>query len=162
VEYQYGTKIKNNGLQNGSNTEAEKGEASDSFKRAGFNWGIGRELYTSPFIWVPRENVNIDEKNKVKDKFYVSRIEIIDKEIKNLEIKNQKNVVVFTTGNKIEDVIDDDEVINERIEDSLRDLIKNLGIKSQEVINALNKFGHKKLAELKISEVADFRKALHE
>ena len=35
-----------------SNTEKEKGEASDSFKRACFNWGIGRELYTAPFIWV--------------------------------------------------------------------------------------------------------------
>lgn len=30
----------------------KKGEASDSFKRAGFNAGIGRELYTSPFIWI--------------------------------------------------------------------------------------------------------------
>ena len=35
-----------------SYTEKEKGEASDSFKRAGFNVGIGRELYTSPFIWI--------------------------------------------------------------------------------------------------------------
>ena len=26
-----------------SMTEKEKGQASDSFKRAGFNWGIGRE-----------------------------------------------------------------------------------------------------------------------
>ena len=33
-----------------SNTEKEKGLASDSFKRACFNWGIGRELYTAPFI----------------------------------------------------------------------------------------------------------------
>ena len=40
-----------------SYTEKEKGQASDSFKRAGFNWGIGRELYTAPFIWVvPKEN----------------------------------------------------------------------------------------------------------
>ena len=31
-----------------SNTEKEKGESSDSFKRACFNWGIGRELYTAP------------------------------------------------------------------------------------------------------------------
>ena len=30
----------------------EKGQASDSFKRACFNWGIGRELYTAPFVWV--------------------------------------------------------------------------------------------------------------
>ena len=35
-----------------SKTEAEKGQASDSFKRACFNWGIGRELYTAPFIWI--------------------------------------------------------------------------------------------------------------
>lgn len=35
-----------------SYTEKEKGEASDSFKRACFNWGIGRELYTAPFIWI--------------------------------------------------------------------------------------------------------------
>lgn len=34
-----------------SNTEAEKGQASDAFKRAGFKWGIGVELYTAPFIW---------------------------------------------------------------------------------------------------------------
>lgn len=36
-----------------SNTEKEKGEASDSFKRACVNWGIGRELYTAPSIWIP-------------------------------------------------------------------------------------------------------------
>ena len=35
-----------------SNTEAVKGEASDAFKRACFNLGIGRELYTAPQIWV--------------------------------------------------------------------------------------------------------------
>lgn len=35
-----------------SNTEKEKGLASDSFKRACFNWGIGRELYDYPIIQV--------------------------------------------------------------------------------------------------------------
>lgn len=35
-----------------SNAEAEKGQASDAFKRAGFAWGIGRELYDAPFIFV--------------------------------------------------------------------------------------------------------------
>lgn len=33
-----------------SNTEKEKGRASDAFKRAGFRWGIGRELYDFPRI----------------------------------------------------------------------------------------------------------------
>lgn len=41
-----------------SNTEAEKGLASDSFKRACFNWGIGRELYDYPIISV---KLNADE-----------------------------------------------------------------------------------------------------
>lgn len=39
-----------------SNTEAQKGLASDSFKRACFNWGIGRELYDYPLIQVELKN----------------------------------------------------------------------------------------------------------
>ena len=46
-----------------SMTEKEKGRASDSFKRAGFNVGIGRELYTAPFIWI---NLNDKEFNNGK------------------------------------------------------------------------------------------------
>lgn len=38
-----------------SNAEKEKGEASDAFKRACVNWGIGRELYSAPFIWIKAE-----------------------------------------------------------------------------------------------------------
>lgn len=45
-----------------SNTEAEKGQASDSFKRACVNWGIGRELYTAP-----RVSVELTEKEYTKD-----------------------------------------------------------------------------------------------
>lgn len=44
-----------------SNTEKEKGEASDAFKRAGFNVGIGRELYTAPFIWLPVATVKVGD-----------------------------------------------------------------------------------------------------
>lgn len=47
-----------------SNTEAEKGQASDSFKRACVNWGIGRELYTAPRIVVElRENEYTKDQN---------------------------------------------------------------------------------------------------
>lgn len=45
-----------------SNTEKEKGEASDSFKRACVNWGIGRELYTAPFIYI-KGNVKAKTRN---------------------------------------------------------------------------------------------------
>lgn len=46
-----------------SNTEKEKGQASDSFKRACVNWGIGRELYTSPFIWIKLDDSETEQKN---------------------------------------------------------------------------------------------------
>lgn len=66
-----------------SNTEAEKGQASDCFKRAGFKWGIGVELYSAPFIWVSGAGKY--------DKFYVSRIEYDENgDISELEIKNEK------------------------------------------------------------------------
>lgn len=79
-----------------SNTEAQKGEASDSFKRACFNWGIGRELYTAPFIWIPATMCNIEEKqdNRGKtiyvcyDKFEVDSITIENKKITDLSIIN--------------------------------------------------------------------------
>lgn len=71
-----------------SNTEAEKGEASDSFKRACFNWGIGRELYTSPFIWIPANKCNITSDGKCYDKFAVEKIRIENKRITGLSIFN--------------------------------------------------------------------------
>lgn len=46
-----------------SNTEAEKGRASDAFKRAGFKHGIGRELYSAPFIWIPADKCEIKNMN---------------------------------------------------------------------------------------------------
>lgn len=57
-----------------SNTEAEKGRASDSFKRACVNWGIGRELYTAPFIFIKKGEFSLDDKGRCKDRFYVSDI----------------------------------------------------------------------------------------
>ena len=47
-----------------SNTEREKGEASDAFKRACVNIGIGRELYTSPFIWVALDESEVSKNEK--------------------------------------------------------------------------------------------------
>lgn len=74
-----------------SNTEQEKGQASDSFKRACFNWGIGRELYTSPFIWISSDNCKVyqDSKGvwKCSDKFTVEAIQIENKEITGIAIK---------------------------------------------------------------------------
>lgn len=88
-----------------SNAEKEKGQASDSFKRACFNLGIGRELYTAPFIWIPKELVTIKKDNKGKDttndRFSVSSITIEGGKIVQLEIKSDtRKCVVYTYGTK--------------------------------------------------------------
>ena len=79
-----------------SMTEKEKGQASDSFKRACFNWGIGRELYSSPFIWVGIDKITTYKNPKTGklatyDKFAVEKIEYNEKrEIAKIAIINSK------------------------------------------------------------------------
>lgn len=65
-----------------SNTEREKGQASDAFKRACTNWGIGRELYTGPRmqLWAGQFNAGFDS-------FSCSNIEYDGRRIKSVTIK---------------------------------------------------------------------------
>lgn len=90
-----------------SQAEATKGEASDSFKRACFNWGIGRELYTAPFIWVSADKMNIQKtewqgktKYKTYDKFKVTNIRYNEsREIDGLVIIHEKTkAIVYKMG----------------------------------------------------------------
>ena len=80
-----------------SNTEREKGLASDSFKRACFNWGIGRELYTAPntTVW-GEDNVKVTDGGKCYDHFRVTELEVVDGTITHVvvvnESKNNKEV----------------------------------------------------------------------
>lgn len=91
-----------------SNTEKEKGEASDSFKRAGFNVGIGRELYTAPFIWINLAKEEITEYNGKKQlargvKFDVKSIGYnSEREITSLVIVDNKGVERFSIGGKMQ------------------------------------------------------------
>ena len=86
-------------------TEKEKSQASDSFKRACFNWGIGRELYTAPFIWVSAGKAEIQkrgEKFYCNSHFSVSSIEYNDdREIIGLVIVNDKGQVIYELKAKI-------------------------------------------------------------
>lgn len=79
--------------------EKEKGAASDSFKRACFNWGIGRELYSAPFIWIPSDRVSIQYDGKrytTGERFIVESISYDDnREIQTLEIRNGANRTVY-------------------------------------------------------------------
>lgn len=85
-----------------SNTEKEKGQASDSFKRAGFNWGIGRELYSAPFVYIQLDKSEYIERNgkltsnakfKVKDIAYDENRNIV-----RLVVVDSKGKVRFTFG----------------------------------------------------------------
>ena len=95
-----------------SNTEKEKGEASDAFKRAGSTVGIGRELYTRIFIFVP-----VETKQSGADKYGNPIYKLVDKykkwhvvdirtneeteKIEYLQIADSKtNEIVFTYGKK--------------------------------------------------------------
>jgi len=55
-----------------SMAEKQKGEASDSFKRAGFNWGIGRELYDYPIISIKLNPDELTETGKDRPKYKAS------------------------------------------------------------------------------------------
>ena len=98
-----------------SNVEKEKGEASDSFKRACTNWGIGRELYTAPDIWV-----NLREKED--SKFISLHVREIgyneNREIDKLVIVDSKGNERYRLGAK-----------QEKVERSLEDLAASKGIK---------------------------------
>ena len=83
-------------------TEKEKGLASDSFKRACVNWGIGRELYTSPFIWI---NGNVEQNNKgkfVPKDNYDKKLKVTDisyddsRNVNHLVIKDDNNTIVVS------------------------------------------------------------------
>lgn len=88
-----------------SNTEAEKGLASDSFKRACTNWGIGRELYESPFIFIKAETQRKQSGKgyELKDPYQFQGIRVKDIEYKEVEKKRvvSKLSIVDKGGNEI-------------------------------------------------------------
>lgn len=130
-----------------SYTEKEKGEASDSFKRACFNWGIGRELYTAPFIWITPDKYNVATKNgkpTTYDRFKVTKIFIHDKKITGLEIKNTKtNKVVFSIGCPIPNSQSLAEQVDppiQQVKFIIQQTAKRLGVnKTSDILQALEK-----------------------
>ena len=91
-----------------SNTEAEKGQASDSFKRACVNWGIGRELYTAPRISVELTDKEYtrgqDGKIRVWATFGVKSIgyDANSRTITSLEIQDRFGNVRFSMGGSVQ------------------------------------------------------------
>lgn len=98
-----------------SNTEAIKGEASDSFKRACVNWGIGRELYSAPMVFHFCETEPMGSGYKLQNRsetfgMKVSKIGYKNGAIATLEITDKKGNVVYSMGgyeDEKDDLVDD-------------------------------------------------------
>jgi len=107
--------------------EKEKSQASDSFKRACFNWGIGRELYTAPFIWISADKVEIKQKDGkyvCYEHFKVTEIQYNDaREITALTISNEKGNVLYQFKKSQKDAT----LSNDQIE-NLQSELKRTGI----------------------------------
>lgn len=100
-------------------SDSEKGRASDSFKRACFNFGIGRELYTAPFIWISDNKANKNnwkyKKFKVKSIDYDDKGNISQLTIDEIDRNNLKTVFNFGKNSytkKQESINDRDEKFN--------------------------------------------------
>ena len=132
-----------------SNTEAEKGESSDSFKRAGFNWGLGRELYTAPLIFINCETEAEGYKYKLKNKseFYdtkVSKIEYEDyngsRRISKLEITRKGKVIYsWQSDTEIVNMMKEGEtaLASEDLKKGLKALCKQKGVTQRWMLQAI-------------------------
>lgn len=120
-------------------TEKEKGQASDSFKRACFNIGVGRELYSAPFVWISAGKTVI-EKNKegkycVKDNFSVSKIAYNDqREIAELVIVNGDRKIVYEKTAKKNAAKETEKKSENDLKQKLRAELKRTGVEMQAVL----------------------------
>lgn len=118
--------------------EKEKSQASDSFKRACFNWGIGRELYSAPFIWVPAGKVKIgsrDGKYYCNEHFAVRSISYNElREIEGLVIVDSKGQLVYEWESFDRNrVTAEKEVLSEKQRSFLKDELHRTGVTMEAV-----------------------------
>ena len=123
-----------------TNVEAEKGESSDSFKRAGFQWGIGRELYTAPQIWLKSDISPYT--------LSVKKIEYSGKEISHLVIES-KGEEVFSYSSKKKS--EEDALSSEDRENLIHYITDSLN--NEQVQNVLSYFNKNTLSELSDQEL---------
>ena len=142
-------------------TEAEKGLASDSFKRACFNWGIGRELYTAPFIWIPADKCSIsgsgrkDRNNREimtsKDRFRVDSIGYSDHVITSLSIYSiSRNKIVYIFNSAKDGSGEKQQVESKR--DKIQEICGNHGLEP-EMICASNGYDWSNMTEMQLSNM---------
>lgn len=133
-----------------SNQDSEKGEASDSFKRAGFRFGIGRALYTSPFIYFPA--------SKIKDKY--DRFKVTDIVYHNNRISSVAicditagTTLTFSADTEIIEPTVIDKQLSTKKQNELTEAFKAAGY--TDINSLLGKYKHGSLAEFTEAEYKD-------
>ncbi len=150
-----------------SNTEKEKGLASDSFKRACFNWGIGRELYTTGLVWVNADKINITERNGKKttyDKFSVKEIDYDEHgNINLLRIYNEnKKIICFEKVNNTNNLKE----YNKKMDLAIKYLVEFVGEDTEKFdkvlahMNKTFKTEYKGFNQFKLEELEGYIEAL--
>ncbi len=125
-----------------SYSEAVKGAASDSFKRACFNFGIGRELYTAPFIWISAEKTDIRHDGKKyisKDHFKVIQIEYDEKRnIQKLQVANQKGDIVYAYNKTAQIPFKKEESLSRVQQFRLQSEMERTGVTEKDILKRYN------------------------
>lgn len=134
-----------------SNTEKEKGLASDSFKRACFNWGIGRELYTAPNMFVLKKDLKTHKeagewqgkkKYTCNDVFKVTDIQYNGKKIVYVRILNLKTDKEIEFGTPAKEAREQEKIENSVIDDAKKTVLLNLAKeKGVELAKVLQRYG---------------------
>lgn len=144
-----------------SYTEKEKGLASDSFKRACFNWGIGRELYTAPFIWVTGYSKK-DSRDKwtVRERFQAKSLEVVNGKITQLTIIDSKGKIAFNYGGypKQEDKVAPQQSEEEQRKKAINCILKIVGDRDDILYNILTEYkleGLDKATQDQLKEIYD-------
>lgn len=142
-------------------TEAEKGLASDSFKRACFNWGIGRELYTAPNMFVLAKDLKTLEQQGTKwtckDNFIVTAIDYADKKITYVKILNTKTNKEIEFGIPAKEKREQENIENMFISEvkvkALIERCKNDGVPGEKILKLYKVSRFEELTEKKFANI---------
>jgi hypothetical protein len=142
-------------------TEKEKGLASDSFKRACFNWGIGRELYTAPNMFVFSKDLKtLKEENgrwTCKDGFVVTDIQYIDRNIVYVKVLNTKTNNYIEFGTPAEEKKKTDKTAKQTVSDvkvkALETRCENEGVPVERILKLYKIEKLEELTEIKYANI---------
>ena len=145
-------------------TEKEKGEASDSFKRASFNFGIGRELYSAPRMFVMKKYLETLKESNGKwtcyDYFTVIDIEYNGEKIALVKIRNEKNGEVIEFGQPAQAEKEQKQIEAETISPdkvtTIKEMCKEDGVPEERIFELYKVSSFPELTELKFANIIKF------